>query len=91
MDWDKILQLITTLAPLIVDCFKKQGRERTRQTLRRMGPLETIRLRRTLRKLDESDDTAREIRQRLQEATDDELDEIIDEAHEVAGLAAPTE
>lgn len=87
--WDKIIELITTFAPMILDCFKKNGRAGTRNSLRRMGLLETARLRRALRKSGESDETAREIRERLQNASDEELDEIIDEAHESCGLAAP--
>lgn len=88
--WDKILELITTLAPLIISCFKKEGRAGARDNMRNPGPFQKLRLRRELRRQGMEDQFAA-VLETLESATDEELDDLINEAHEVSGLGEPNE
>lgn len=88
MPWDKIFELITTFAPLILECFKKNGRARTRENLRNPGPFQKLRLKRQLRKVDQEDQFGA-VLETLKGAADSELDDLINEAHECCGVAVP--
>jgi hypothetical protein len=81
MDW---VSLISMLIPIIKECLESRSEEEVKDDLRHMGPIETVRLRRTLRKagVQNINEEVRRVRNRLQNATDNELNDIIAEAKE---------
>lgn len=83
---DLIIELLPVLLPLILECVRQDGVDGTRRNMRLAGPLVQLRLYRELKRHGYSNQQARERAaqccRELRNATDADLQFLIDDAHD---------